>query len=38
MCRYEVSTTLGSKYLYITYVWHDGNQYVIDPDVEVWDE
>lgn len=36
MCRYDVSTVSGAEYLYLTYVWHDGSQYVIDPDVEVW--
>lgn len=37
MCRYDVSMAARGKYLYLTYVWHDGSRYVIDPDVEVWD-
>jgi len=36
MCRYEVASGVGNKYLFITYVWHDGSHYVIDPDIEVW--
>lgn len=37
MCRYDVSVGSGGKYLYLTYVWYDGGQCVIDPDVEIWD-
>lgn len=36
MCRYEVGTGFGNKYLIITYIWHDGSHYVVDPDIEVW--
>lgn len=37
MCRYDVAAAAGGQYLYLTYVWHDGSRYVIDPDVEIWD-
>ena len=36
MCRYEAVTGTGDKILFIAYVWYDGSQYLIDPDVEVW--
>ncbi len=36
MCRYEAVTGFGTKYLIITYVWHDGSHYIIDPDIEAW--
>jgi hypothetical protein len=36
MCRYEVETASNPDALFITYVWHDGNSYVIDTDVERW--
>lgn len=38
MCRYEAVTGTGDKILFIAYVWYDGSQYLIDPDVEVWDD
>ncbi len=37
MCRYNVSAA-GGEYLYLAYVWHDGSRYVIDPDVEIWND
>lgn len=36
MCRYEVVTGAGKKYLFIAYVWHDGSRYIVDSDIEVW--
>ena len=36
MCRYEVDTGWRDDALYITYVWHDGERYIIDADVEKW--
>lgn len=36
MCRYEVKTGSGRDLLFITYVWHDGRTYSIDPDIEIW--
>lgn len=36
MCRYDVVTGFGKKALLITYVWHDGAHYVVDPDIEAW--
>ncbi|WP_354442557.1 hypothetical protein [Ottowia thiooxydans] len=36
MCRYEVDTGLVEDALFLTYVWHDGQKYLIDSDVERW--
>ncbi|MBH1966099.1 MAG: hypothetical protein I8H77_17270 [Comamonadaceae bacterium] len=36
MCRYEVDTGLMDDALFLTYVWHDGQKYLIDGDVERW--
>jgi hypothetical protein len=36
MCRYEVQTISNPDALFLTYVWHDGEKYIIDADVERW--
>ncbi|WP_211231788.1 hypothetical protein [Ottowia thiooxydans] len=36
MCRYEVDTGFVKEALFLTYVWHDGQKYLIDSDVERW--
>jgi hypothetical protein len=38
MCRYEVAKGAGQKELVIAYVWYDRSKYLIDADVEVWDD
>lgn len=35
MCRYDVAKG-STDWLYITYVWHDGQHYIVDADVEKW--
>lgn len=36
MCRYTIETGRGARWYLITYVWHDGTNYTIDPDLEAW--
>ena len=35
-CSYNVVTGAGTKTLLITYIWHDGARYIVDPDIEAW--
>lgn len=37
MCRYDTKSSLNPDRLYITYCWRDGDKYLIDKDVEIWD-
>lgn len=36
MCRYEVATSTNPDALFITYIWHDGENYIVDHDWERW--
>lgn len=36
MCRYVVGDVEDDQTLWVAYVWHDGDRYIIDADVERW--